>query len=250
MRLLKPIAIALVAALMAACGTSNVALKTEHPFRPIKYSDDVVELTIATLSAPVAVTTEYNLRYLVTATAASGRYRVVAVDSTGGRYFESETKAGISLIYKSRLPVGGETFEHAAGGLYVSPLGAVSVYWFWGSDYAEPVRVASGGAQLQYTTEVDNSRLLARQAREERERVAQEERASEERARQATRTALAEARTRNRHFCAGPTDCDRAFALAQAYLLKQADMKIQIATSTLIETYNATDEGALNRPGF
>lgn len=44
-----------------------------------------------------------------------------------------------------------------------------------------------------------------------------------------------------------PTDilCRKAFALAQIYVSTKSDMKIQIATDTIIETYNPTEAGKL-----
>ena len=43
--------------------------------------------------------------------------------------------------------------------------------------------------------------------------------------------------------CKGPASCDKAFALAQIFMNANADMKIQVATNTIVETYNPTDAG-------
>ena len=45
--------------------------------------------------------------------------------------------------------------------------------------------------------------------------------------------------------CPDKTACDKAFSLTQIYLNQTADMKIQVATDTIVETYNPTEEGKL-----
>ncbi len=77
---------------------------------------------------------------------------------------------------------------------------------------------------------------------EEKERKAAAER--ERRARQ--QAELAAAMLRNGIRCLGVTQCDRTFAHAQAYVLRQADMRIQVATNTLIETYNGNGAGKVS----
>ncbi len=53
--------------------------------------------------------------------------------------------------------------------------------------------------------------------------------------------ALIHAQNNARFSCKGKTECDKAFSLTQIYLSNNADMKIQIATDTIIETFNPTD---------
>lgn len=43
--------------------------------------------------------------------------------------------------------------------------------------------------------------------------------------------------------CRDKTTCSKIFALAQIYASQNADQKIQVATDTIIETYNPTDGG-------
>jgi hypothetical protein len=46
-------------------------------------------------------------------------------------------------------------------------------------------------------------------------------------------------------FCPDKVACDKAFSLTQIYLNQTADMKIQVATDTIVETYNPTEDGKL-----
>lgn len=46
-------------------------------------------------------------------------------------------------------------------------------------------------------------------------------------------------------FCPDKAACDKAFSLTQIYLNQTADMKIQVATDTIVETYNPTEDGKL-----
>lgn len=43
--------------------------------------------------------------------------------------------------------------------------------------------------------------------------------------------------------CKDKTTCSKMFSLSQIYISTQADQKIQVATDTIIETYNPTEEG-------
>jgi hypothetical protein len=45
--------------------------------------------------------------------------------------------------------------------------------------------------------------------------------------------------------CADKLMCSKVFALSQIYVTKHSDQKIQIATDTIIETYNPTDPGKI-----
>ena len=46
-------------------------------------------------------------------------------------------------------------------------------------------------------------------------------------------------------FCPDKPTCDKAFSLTQIYLNQTSDMKIQVATDTIVETYNPTEDGKL-----
>lgn len=45
--------------------------------------------------------------------------------------------------------------------------------------------------------------------------------------------------------CADKTMCTKVFALAQIYTARNSDQKIQVATDTIIETYNPTENGKI-----
>ena len=53
--------------------------------------------------------------------------------------------------------------------------------------------------------------------------------------------ALIQAAKGARFSCNGKAECDKAFSLTQIYLSENSDMKIQVATDTIVETYNPTD---------
>jgi hypothetical protein len=64
--------------------------------------------------------------------------------------------------------------------------------------------------------------------------------------RAAARTMVAKrdaARTLAVWQCNGSAACEKAFALAQIFVNDHSDMKIQVATNTIVETYNPTDPG-------
>jgi hypothetical protein len=58
-------------------------------------------------------------------------------------------------------------------------------------------------------------------------------------------TELLEAEKSATFSCPDKTTCDKAFSLTQIYLNQSADMKIQVATDTIVETYNSTEDGKL-----
>lgn len=57
-----------------------------------------------------------------------------------------------------------------------------------------------------------------------------------------------------RYVCKTQLECSKAFALTQIFISENSDMKIQVSTDTIIETYNPTDDlkvgfKALKMPG-
>ena len=46
-------------------------------------------------------------------------------------------------------------------------------------------------------------------------------------------------------MCNDKTACDKSFSLAQIFVSSQASQKIQIATDTIVETYNPTENGSI-----
>lgn len=78
-----------------------------------------------------------------------------------------------------------------------------------------------------------------------RDKVAAEEdqrRLDNERRRLESQRAVADAKRLASWHCRGAS-CEKAFALAQIFIDQHADMKIQVATSTIVETYNPTEDG-------
>lgn len=49
----------------------------------------------------------------------------------------------------------------------------------------------------------------------------------------------------SRVTCANEVECRKAFSLAQIFVSTKTDMKIQLATDTIIETYNPTEAGKM-----
>jgi hypothetical protein len=52
-----------------------------------------------------------------------------------------------------------------------------------------------------------------------------------------------EAADKSAVVCKDKSTCSKVFALSQIYVQQHADQKIQVATDTIIETYNPSDEG-------
>ncbi|MBK7060833.1 MAG: hypothetical protein IPH51_10130 [Rubrivivax sp.] len=250
-------------ALLGGCGMSNQTLKVEYPYLAVVQDDADETVTIARTTADGVVATEYNLRNTLTVRAPAGWYYLDGKDSAGGRYFATRGWPIVTLTYSGLTLLGSAKPETVNGGIYVDAQGLVSVYWFWEADRYSPVRLRAPGLAVSISTEIDQDRRRARLEREERARLAkatqleadrlakakqleaEEARLKAEQHKRTLQAALALAQSRDRVQCAG-AQCDRAFAQAQAYLLKQTDMRIQVATSTLIETYNPTSDGRLS----
>jgi hypothetical protein len=241
---MRKLLIAFIAALLVGCGTSNQALKAQHPYLAISQSDADDTVTLATITSNAVAETDFNLRFTLRITAPAGDYVLKGKDYSGGRYFGARSFKRVSLDYV------GPSFKRESepdffdGGVFVDAQGLTYLYWFW-DDKTQPVRVPAPNLKVAVSTEIDQARVRDRQQREERERLATAQKLRDQRAKQEQKEALAAALSRDRVSCAGE-QCDRAFAQGQAYLLKQADMRIQVATSTLIETYNANEDGRLS----
>lgn len=53
------------------------------------------------------------------------------------------------------------------------------------------------------------------------------------------------AERKSAYTCSDKTSCAKAFALAQIFVSNNSDQKIQVATDTIIETYNPTEGGKM-----
>lgn len=85
-----------------------------------------------------------------------------------------------------------------------------------------------------------------RQRQEEADRLAAEREERERREAEELAKALEDeknALAQSIITCNDKTTCAKIFALAQIYVAQTADQKIQVATDTIIETYNPTDSG-------
>ncbi len=86
-----------------------------------------------------------------------------------------------------------------------------------------------------------NDARNAELAREEELAAAKRDRERAERLQEIT--AESEAAEKSIVVCTDKVMCNKVFALAQIYVRDNADQKIQVATDTIIETYNPTDDG-------
>lgn len=254
----------LLAALLGGCGMSNQTLKAEHDHQRVHLNPEDDTVTLIRLTEDVVVATEYNLRYTLTATALAGEYVASGRDRSDGTYFSRRTNPGILMKYTGATVVGRPTEDFLDGGVHLDAKGAASLYWFWDTVAVDVVRLPVPGLVFVATTEIDQAKRQARLEREARERQAKldaearerqakldaeerERKEASERERRARQMAdLVAAKARNKVRCLGIAQCDRVFAQAQAYVLQQSDMRIQVATNTLIETYNSTEAGKIS----
>lgn len=89
---------------------------------------------------------------------------------------------------------------------------------------------------------------IAEEERLEKQKIADAKRLKEEEARTASekykqkrRQNIVEAAQKSKILCKDTTECQKAFALAQIFVSEKSDMKIQVATEAIIETYNPTE---------
>jgi hypothetical protein len=111
-------------------------------------------------------------------------------------------------------------------------------------------------AELLATGDIESLRAEDERARlaqeaKDNQRIAEEDAireraAAEARRKQAEMAALMDAASRgSRVSCASDLECKKAFALAQIFVSTKTDMKIQLATDTIIETFNPTESGKM-----
>jgi hypothetical protein len=80
---------------------------------------------------------------------------------------------------------------------------------------------------------------------ESKRKQQEDERAAAARAQEQKRLDLAGAAAQARFQCASRDECQKAFSLSQVFISEHADMKIQVATDTIVETYNATESAGV-----
>jgi hypothetical protein len=88
---------------------------------------------------------------------------------------------------------------------------------------------------------VDPKRKEQQRVAEEKQRRDQQTRGEAERKKQEAKLALMDAAQKSRFLCQYKTACEKAFSLTQIFVSENSDMKIQVATDTIIETYNPTE---------
>lgn len=111
-----------------------------------------------------------------------------------------------------------------------------------------PAAQAKVNAERKRQQELRDAELAESQRlAEERERVAAEARKAQEAKDEAQRVkemaAELDAAEKSIIVCKDKTTCSKIFSLAQIYVQQNADQKIQVATDTIIETYNPTEGG-------
>lgn len=89
--------------------------------------------------------------------------------------------------------------------------------------------------------QLKEKRLRADEALAEERRREKELRDEKERKKNQTVLALIDASKQSRVFCQSRAECEKAFSLTQIYMSEKSDMKIQVATEAIIETFNPTD---------
>jgi hypothetical protein len=110
---------------------------------------------------------------------------------------------------------------------------------------AEPAVERTAAAAAKAASDAEAAKLTAEKQRIA-ERDAAEARMKAERAaaeRKVEIAAEAEAAANSSVTCHDKIMCAKVFALAQIYVTERADQKIQVATDTVIETYNPTELG-------
>jgi hypothetical protein len=97
--------------------------------------------------------------------------------------------------------------------------------------------------------EKDRLDALSRKEREEKARLDAQARKEQEEKDRAQRlkeiAAELEAERKSTVTCKDSITCKKVFALAQIYVQQHSDQKIQVATDTIIETYNPTEDGKI-----
>lgn len=263
---------ALLTAALALLGCADAQLRAHWPYSASRPAADSRH---ALVDARHSGTVAYSMRYMLTVHVDPGEYEPAGNDGEGGTYYRSPFTGGAMLEW-TRSGVR-ESTEIVPGGIFVSKQGEPSLYWFWRAGDRHPLRIAAPSLRFAVLTreeiqrrrlareEEERQRATAKQAeerqraaalaeherklaaaREEAERTRAAQQAEAERKRAQVRTELAVASTRNRIPCRDANQCERVFARAQAYILQEADMRIQVATSTLIETYNGTSTGSVS----
>lgn len=142
----------------------------------------------------------------------------------GNYYFWNGTRQGAAMFEMK----DGKTVNIPEGGMF-SPAGA-KLYQEFKAKLAEEDRIKAAKEKAQQ--ELDD-REAARRKKEASELQAARTYEEEQ--------ALLSSLKNSTAKCNDKLSCAKMFALSQIYVSNNSDMKIQVATDTIIETYNPTD---------
>lgn len=108
--------------------------------------------------------------------------------------------------------------------------------------------VATAAAYEMAKSNIDSAAVAVDMERKEQQRLIDEKNRKDEQAhaeiarkKQQAQLVLLEAAQKSRFLCQNKTECEKAFSLTQIFVSENSDMKIQVATDTIIETYNPTE---------
>jgi hypothetical protein len=108
--------------------------------------------------------------------------------------------------------------------------------------------VATTAAYQTAKSNVDSVAVAVDLERKDQELLAEEKKRKDEQAskdevrrKQQLRIDLINAAQKSRFLCQSKAECEKAFSLTQIFVSEHSDMKIQVATGTIVETYNPTE---------
>lgn len=241
MRLAKNIFMTLCAALMLAGCASAPSSPRQSGYTqssPFVYAnlDDVVRAATAALA-------ENRLGSATVERTRNGATVRASLSGMEGLIYNSYGGSGVVTISQAfpgskRLTISAATRSRLVGEP-VTGMDALKGYNYNNPKYAVEI-VQRIKEMLPPLTQEEIARL---QTEDEATVAAEAAMLAQERAIEA---ALAVDADRGSRFpCANDTDCRKAFSMAQIYVSTKTDMKIQLATDTIIETYNPTEAGKM-----
>jgi len=119
---------------------------------------------------------------------------------------------------------------------------ALAVGFDEGSNFSRDKSTGTDERYSSYVRLVRGKEWFDPSKEDERKQAVLDERLKRE-AEQAAKQAAAQAKKDAYVTCNDKTSCDKTFSLAQIYINSMASQKIQVATDTIIETYNPTEYG-------
>lgn len=108
---------------------------------------------------------------------------------------------------------------------------------------ASGVAAAERKALDAYNASLDKEKLRKQEEQTRLNEEAEQKRAADEAAAKREIAAEVVAASQASYSCNDKLTCSKVFALAQIYVAQNSDQKIQVATDTIIQTYNPTDSG-------